>query len=133
MGHSIGDGIIVVALSAAFLGYLYLKHLEKQRRLEVVHAERLVAMDKGIPLPELPIDPPAVTLGKPPDHHVPLILGIVLAAFGGGSMIALGLLSGERNYWSLPLPVALIGVGLMLYYLLSSDRSKEASSTHRGH
>ena len=40
-----------------FLGYFYFKHAERPRRLEIIHAERLAAMDKGIPLPELPLDP----------------------------------------------------------------------------
>ena len=54
MGHSIGDGVIVSALAVAFVGYFYLKHRARQHRLELIHAERLAAMDKGIPLPELP-------------------------------------------------------------------------------
>lgn len=73
MGHTIGDAIIVVALAAALFGYFYLNHLERRRRLEIIHQERLTAMDKGIPWPELPIDPPRVE--KRPDPHVPLILG----------------------------------------------------------
>ncbi len=124
MGHSIGDGIIVVALAGALLGYLYFKHRDKQRRLEVIHQERLVAMDKGIPLPELPIDPPAVE--KRPDPHIHLILGIVLLAMGAGSMIALSLIPavGQQSYWPLPLPVALLGLGLMLYHFLSGNRDR---------
>ena len=59
MGHTIGDGIIVTALAAAFVAYLYFKHIERQRRLEIVHQERLAAMEKGIPLPEFPLDPPS--------------------------------------------------------------------------
>jgi hypothetical protein len=51
MGPSIGDGIIVLALAAAFVAYRYLKHRERQRRLDIVHRERLAAMDKGTPLP----------------------------------------------------------------------------------
>ena len=34
-GHSIGDGIIVAALAGAFIAYLYFKHLDRQRRLEM--------------------------------------------------------------------------------------------------
>jgi hypothetical protein len=122
MGHSIGDGIIVLALAAAFLGYFYLKHLERQRRLEIVHQERLAAMDKGIPLPELPIDPPRVQ--APPDPRIPLILGIVLLAVGGGAMAAFSLVSGDsiHMFWPMPLPLALVGVGLMLYYFLAQNR-----------
>lgn len=124
MGHSIGDGIIVLALAGALLGYLYLRYREKQRRIEIIHQERLAAMDKGIPLPELPIDPPIVE--KRPDPHIPLILGIVLMTLGAGSMIALSLISGveNRGYWSLPLPLAMVGLGLMLYYFLAGRRER---------
>lgn len=124
MGHSIGDGIIVVALAGTLLGYLYLKYREKLRRLEIIHQERLAAMDKGIPLPELPIDPPVVQ--RLPDPHIPLILGIVLVALGAGSMIALSLISnaGERISWPLPLPFVMVGLGLMLYYFLAANRER---------
>ena len=90
MGHSIGDGIIVAALAAAFVAYLYFRHIERQRRLEIVHQERLAAMEKGIPLPELPLDPPNVP--KPPDPRAPLIHGIVWLALGFGAMLALRLI-----------------------------------------
>ena len=29
MGHTVGDGIIVAALAAAFVTYLYLRHIER--------------------------------------------------------------------------------------------------------
>ena len=94
MGHTVGDGIIVAALAAAFVAYLYFKHIERQRRLEIVHQERLAAMEKGIPLPELPLDPPKVP--KPPDPRAPLIHGIVWSALGGGAMLALRLIGPRR-------------------------------------
>ena len=124
MGHTIGDGIIVVALAAVLYAYFYLKHLERLRRLEIIHQERLTAMDKGIPLPELPIDPPRVQ--KPPDPHVPLILGIILLALGGGTMVAFSLVStvDARMYWPMPLPLALVGLGLLLYYFLAANQER---------
>lgn len=122
MGHSIGDGIIVTALAAAFVGYIYLKFLERQRRLEILHQERLAAMDKGIPLPELPIDPPAAH--HTPDPRVILMLGIVLAGFGAGSMIALSFVHGKHTYWPLPLPMVFMGVGMLLFYFLAADRER---------
>jgi hypothetical protein len=82
-------------------------------------------MDKGIPLPELPIDPPK--LPKPPDPRAPLIHGIVWSAFGGGSVLALHLIGPVGNapdLWPLPLPIALLGVGLILYYVLASERPR---------
>ena len=120
-GHSIGDGIIVAALAGAFIAYFYFKHLERQRRLEIIHAERLAAMDKGIPLPELPLDP--VNLPRLPDPHAPLLHGIVWTTLGSGAMIASWLLMRSTEHptwlWPLPLPLVLLGLGLMLYYFIS--------------
>ena len=53
MGHSIGDGLIVLAIAFGLVAWLYLRSRERQKRMEAVHQERLAAMDKGIPLPEL--------------------------------------------------------------------------------
>jgi hypothetical protein len=125
LGHSVGDGIIVAALAAAVVAYLYFRHIERRRRLELVHQERLAAMDKGIPLPELPLDPPKVP--RPPDPRAPLIHGIVWSALGGGAMLALRLiepLPDAPALWPLPLPLALLGIGLMLYYALASERPR---------
>src|SRR5688572_19711960 len=107
MGHSIGDGIIVAAVAAAIVAYLYFKHVERRRRLELLHQERLAAMDKGIPLPELPLDAPKVR--TPPDPRAPLIHGIVWSALGGGAVLALLLFprADTQALWPLPLPIAL--------------------------
>ncbi len=71
MGHSgsIGDWISAMALAAIILGYFISNRATDSAGLK--------------PLPELPIDPPLVD--KRPDPHAPLILGIVLLAFGAGS------------------------------------------------
>jgi hypothetical protein len=128
MGHSIGDAIIVVAIAGAIFGYYYLKSRERQRRLEVIHQERLAAMDKGIPLPELPLDP--LKVPKAPDPRAVLIHGIVWTALGGGAMLALRLMGSTGPWpnahvmWPLPLPLLLLGIGLMLYYALASQRPR---------
>ncbi len=129
--HSIGDALIVVALVAGFIGYLYIKYLEKRRRLETIHAERVMAMEKGIPLPELPLEPTTRPDSAQESRQVTLIIGIVLAMFGIGSMITLSLLDEFRWGWPAPLPVAFIGLGLVLYYLLTAA-SDHSSSTRRG-
>src|SRR4051812_43858496 len=114
--NSIGDGIVVVGLAAAFLGYTYLKFREKQHYLDMLHAERLAAIEKGIPLPELPVEPLFVKTDRPPDFRVGLLIGIVLVCFGLGSMLALWLLPESRTYWPAPLPVAFIGGGLIFAF-----------------
>ena len=125
MGHSLGDGIIVTAIAAAIVAYLYFKHLARQQRLETIHQERLVAMEKGIPLPELPLDP--TTVKPPQDPREILIHGIAWTAMGGGGMLALLLVWPQANdlvLWPLPLPLLFLGVGLILYYALASDRAR---------
>jgi hypothetical protein len=125
MGYTLADALIVAAVAAAFVAYLYFRHIGRQRRLEIVHQERLAAMEKGIPLPELPLDPPSVP--KPPDPRAPLIHGIVWSALGGGAMLALRLIGPLPNapvLWPLPLPLALLGIGLILYYAFASDRAR---------
>ena len=125
MGHSVGDGMIVTALAAAVVAYLYFRHVERRRRLDIVHQERLAAMDKGIPLPEIPIDPPRVP--SPPDPRALLIHGIAWTALGGGAMLALALIGPLPDapvLWPAPLPIALLGVGLVLYYALASERAR---------
>jgi hypothetical protein len=125
MGHSFGDGLIVASLVAPLVVYLYFKYQERLRRLEIVHQERLAAMEKGIPLPELPLDPSK--LRRPPDPRAPLIHGIAWSALGIGGMLALALIGPQPNapvLWPLPLPLALLGVGLVLFYALASASSR---------
>lgn len=130
--HTIGDALIVFALVAGFLLYQYLKQLGKQKRLDIIHAERLAAMDKGIPLPELPIDPPPGAWRRPPDPKVPLAIGIVLTAFGIGAMAMLAILVQGQRYWAVPLPIAMMGLGLVLFYRLSVESASSDSATRHG-
>ena len=132
MSHSIGDGIVVFSVTAGILGYLLLKFLERRRRLEILHAERVAAMDKGIPLPELTLETLPVRPPDPADQHVPLILGIVLTAFGFGSVSALLLMENMRHVWPMPLPVAFIGLGLVLYHYLAVHGQGPNSASSRG-
>lgn len=122
MNYSVGDGMVAMALTAAFVGYQYLKHQNLRRRMEVIHQERLVAMEKGIPLPELPLEPSQDPRGSDPDHVIPL-LGTVLVTLSVGTMIVLYLtLSTARNaFWVAPLPFAFLGVGLLTVHFLKLD------------
>ncbi len=119
MGHTVGDGIVVASLAAALVAYLYFRHMARRHRLELLHQERLVAIEKGIPLPELPLDPSSAP--RMSDPRTPLIHGIVWTALGGGAMLTLALLRPLPNgLWPLPIPMVSLGVGLILYYALVS-------------
>jgi len=113
--HTLADAVIVLALAGAFVAWLFLRHRERQRRLDIVHQERLAAMDKGIPLPELPMDAPKA----PADPRLILVHGIAWTTLGLGSMIALWITAVQFSgtmVWPLPLPLFLLGVGLILFY-----------------
>src|SRR5438132_6538814 len=111
--------LLVMALPWGFFIVLgYLSSREKQRRLEMIHQERMAAIEKGIPLPEMPeLDapiPPARP--RPPNSNAMLALGIIFLFVGIGGVGALFLspVGYLHPYWSTPLPLVLLGFGLLL-------------------
>ena len=88
VGHTIGDALIVAQRwpPHSWRGCFF-KHTERQRRLEIVHLERMAAMEKGIPLPEFPLDPPKVR--RPRDPRALLFHGHRLDRNGLGCVAAL--------------------------------------------
>ncbi|MEJ2247702.1 MAG: hypothetical protein P8Y80_16750, partial [Acidobacteriota bacterium] len=86
----ISFALIIASLVAAYLGYQYLKSRTMQHRLDILHQERLAALEKEIPLPELPLDPPPVPKG--PDQDVLSIMGVVFSSLAAGGMITLYLI-----------------------------------------
>jgi hypothetical protein len=120
MSDSIGDGMVALALAGGIVGYLYIKHQTRQKKLEVIHQERMAAMDKGIPLPEFPLEP---AQERQPDPTVLPILGTVLLTLSLGTMIVLFLtLDAESHaFWISPLPFAFLGAGLIAFHFLKGE------------
>lgn len=93
------------------------QQLRAARRLrlrELEHKERLLALEKGLPLPE---EPPA---GFSPAGLLNLALaaGLFLVFLGGGLALSLYLGTedpGESTSWSYGLIPVMGGVGLLLY------------------
>jgi hypothetical protein len=121
MSNTIGDGIVALALAAGIVGYGYVTQQSRQKRLELIHQERLVAMEKGIPLPEFPLEPASAP--RVPDTNVIAILGIVLLSLSLGAMIALFLNPPARaaGVWISPLPLTFLGVGLLAFHFLKRN------------
>jgi hypothetical protein len=121
MSYTIGDGTVVLALAAGIVGYLYVKHLDRQKRIEIIHQERMAAMEKGIPLPEFPLEPAREPFIRPNPDVLP-ILGTVLFTLSLGTMIALYLNvpAESHGFWVAPLPFAFLGVGLIVFHLLQA-------------
>ena len=121
-------GIAFTLIAAAF--YLVVRHQNLQRyriRLEMIQKERLVAMEKGIPFPELPdydeqkqrtADSLFALMRVNP--RWPLGVGALLVVLGAGITIALYL--SEESYhnrvWSMGLIPISGGIGLFLQYWL---------------
>lgn len=109
-----------LALAGGIVGYLFVTHQTKQKRLEIIHQERLVAMEKGIPLPEFPLEPSSSEGGADRSGTIP-ILGVVLSTLAAGTMVTMYvMLTGEQHRrWVLPLPFLFLGVGLIAFHLMS--------------
>jgi hypothetical protein len=121
MSYTIGDGMVALALAGGIVGYLYVTHRSRQKRIEIIHQERMAAIDKGIPLPEFPLEPARER--RQPDPTVLPILGTVLLSLSLGTMIVLYLNRPTLSpgIWVAPLPFAFLGVGLIAFHFLKSD------------
>ncbi len=120
MSYTIGDGMVSLALAGGILGYLWLRNQSRQKKIEIIHQERMAAMEKGIPLPEFPLE--TVKEQRPPDINVITILGTILFSLSVGTMIVLYTLAGSpRGFWVTPLPFAFMGVGLLAFRFLKAD------------
>jgi len=122
MSYTIGDGSVVLALAAGIVGYVYVKHQSRQKRLEIIHQERMAAMEKGIPLPEFPLEPEKAPRGSDPDNVIP-ILGTVLLSLSFGAMVVayLNLPAASHSMWVAPLPFTFLGVGLIAFHFLKRE------------
>ena len=124
MGSTIGDGINALALAGGIVGYLYVRHRTHQKKIEAIHLERMAAMEKGIPLPEFPMEP--ARDHREVDATVITILGMVLFTLSIGTMIVLyvNLPSTNHSFWISPLPFAFLGVGFIAYPFLKASASR---------
>ena len=113
---------------AVLLAIWYVRGQRRQRRLDLIHAERMAAIAKGIPLPEMPDYEGLAHRSRfhgsgehPLNPRWPLGVGTVVAMLGLGLCTAL-YLSGDEYHnqiWPFGLIGVFLGVGLMLHYFLT--------------
>lgn len=125
--RELAPAIPFIAIAAVFIAIGFFQHLEKMRKLDNFHRERLAAIEKGLPPPEIPTEPSPWTM--PPSKPMPnaaLATGISLASAALGVMGVLYMTLPEpaHQFWVLPLPVLLVGFGLMLFHFLKNDGFK---------
>lgn len=128
--------LLTLAVAAGLL--LWNRHLRETKRLalrEMIHRERMTALEKGTALPELPTDP-----GPPRADHLSraaLLGGLVLVFGGFGLLAALGRVpdtaevGGLRDLATLGMLPVFTGFGLLLYAVIDrlsrrSDGEDEA-------
>ncbi len=135
---------VVLLLIFGWAGLVILaKHMRERGRLKVrdmIHQERMRAMEKGVPLGELPDHLSAENWGDDVwvphkrnadwDRKVALGLGLVMMLGGAGMASLLFFSSGTivsgdlRDIAPAGLIFMLMGVGLLLYYYLSRPPNK---------
>ena len=105
----------------------YLFHREKTKRrlhvFDLIHKERMQAIEKGLPYPELPPYAIEDEESDPHPHWKPVSprrvagFGVVIILGGAGALTAL-LISQDKylqSLWSMGLIPIFLGVGLLLY------------------
>jgi hypothetical protein len=124
MAQTIGDGMVALALAAGIVGYVYVNRQSRLKRLEMIHQERMAAMEKGIPLAEFPLEPAQEP--RVPDPTVVPILGTVLLSLSVGTMLVLFFnhAARESGFWISPLPFAFLGVGFLAFHFLKRESGR---------
>jgi hypothetical protein len=97
--------------------YLVLNYRKRRRLIELVHAERLAAIERGMEIPPLPIE---ILVGAPVNRSV-LLPGLIWLLVGLALMPALHGLGGYAGVGSLSIwglvPTA-VGVAYLIYYFV---------------
>jgi len=115
------------ALLAFFFGVKYLVEKKKEGRRAMIHKERILAMEKGIPLPEFPPEeePSSKSLLASPSvrsvlPRVALGCGIIVLFFGFGLLVALMINRDPEVHqaWTFSFIPIMLGFGVLLYYFL---------------
>jgi hypothetical protein len=117
------EGAIAMTATLAFIwGIKYLQTQKRLRQREMIHRERLAALEKGIPLPEIPL--PDEPMPRPwPRNILPRLTlgcGILLVTGGAGMLLAFRVspMREINEAWSLGYIPLLIGGGCLLYSIL---------------
>ena len=124
--------VIWVIIWAIFFLVIYaIRKWRQQKKLDLIHKERIVAMEKGIPLPELPdyeISPKRSFFESFRDFSSSnpkmfLGFGSIFIMLGIGTSLALTLSGDEyhNQIWSFGLIGVFLGLGLFLHYFFTKE------------
>jgi hypothetical protein len=129
MVEFIGFVILVLGLIGASLLRRHLREAKQLQLRQIIHEERIKAMEHSLPLPEVR-DSELIPDGQP-RHSLPsavlwvriVALCVGLTCFFGGIGMTIGFFAAEmgdlNETWSVGLIPVFIGIGLMIFYLTS--------------
>ncbi len=106
--------IVVVSILCATFGGSYVWYIvtkKEMRERELLHAERLAALEKGLTLP-------GPTPAAPSDASAPLKMGIFWLSLGVGLIVALLIAAPGSTRWAWGLIVVAMGVSDLAFWLL---------------
>ena len=131
----------IIVLSA-LLTYILIKvvksiserHFAEKRRIaerEILQKERLLAMEKGLPLPEWDKELLAGDLNDAANRNVPseldyfriVALCIGLLGVSGGIGMMLAFVIADFEEWPIGLLPVMMGIGLLLFHRLTGGRN----------
>ena len=95
------------------------RHLE---RMNMIHQERMKALEKEVPLPEFPNfeEPSRITVTSGNwNPRWPLGVGALLIMAGMGTSVAMLMGNGFEDIWPFGMTGVFVGVGMFLYYFLT--------------
>jgi len=120
---------IVMGIGIGMLS-IWTEHRRKSQLLEQYHKERIIALEKGLPLPELDRRLVALDEREPPTSARAFRVGVMMLLIGLILYFALDQLVGERLSLFGLIPCA-VGIANLLYGVLLL-RKEEADKSARG-
>ena len=114
----------VIACGALIVFAQHSKRRARLRTREMVHRERMAALEHGLPVPELALDQILESQAEPRApiayiRFVSLVLGLLLASIGTGVVVAFPFI-GEDD-WQVGIIPILMGGGLLLSFRLTRN------------
>ena len=114
-----------------------IKEKSRLKESEMVHRERIEAMQQGLPVPEAPEVPTtgsaaSVRISRLSIHWfraVSLALGLLFLFTGIGMCFAFSIGEDYRDVWTIGMIPAMAGIGLLLFYALSRDLATSIGDT----
>ncbi|MDI6697483.1 MAG: DUF6249 domain-containing protein [Candidatus Saccharicenans sp.] len=116
----------VFGWAAFVLIIIWINQRKRQKVLDLIHKERLAAIEKGLPYPEWP------------DYHIngegknqenpkgTLGAGIILAMIGIGMTLMFYLWPSLRILWPVGLVIVFTGLGVMISFFVTRGKEKKS-------